>query len=79
MRKGRLIVSTEGSLPFPNQIFLWSLDEPIPAGYEEVHAIRSILADSCTCGHARGHHVGHRGQCMVLGDLPCGCESFTDT
>ena len=78
MRKGRLIVLTEGSLPFPHQVFLWPLDKPVPPGYEEVHAVRTMLADLCACGHARGHHVGHRGKCMVLGKEPCSCEGFED-
>ena len=77
MRKGRLIVEREGTLPFPQPVCFWPLQTPIPAGWEEIHAVRSILTDLCACGHPRGHHVAHGHQCLVLGEEPCPCERFT--
>ena len=76
MRQGRLIVECEGYLPFPQPLCVWPVKAPLPAGWEEVHAVRSILTDLCICGHARGHHVGHSHQCMVLEDLSCACPEF---
>ena len=75
--KGRLIVQSKLGVPWPQCVCFLPLDQTIPPGWEELHAVRSLPSDLCTCGHLRSHHVGHRHQCLVLNEKPCPCTHFT--
>lgn len=75
--------SAEPSMVHP---CLWPADRPIPEGWEAIelnaeprfrgtHLVRGQAGDLGVCGHPRGSHDRHSGQCLVE---DCSCLRFRE-
>lgn len=84
--KARLIAQTQISVPWPQCACVWPMDQPIPEGWEAIdlslepafrgtHLVRGQAGDLGVCGHPRGSHDRHSGQCLVE---DCSCLRFRE-
>lgn len=77
--KGRLIVQSKISTPWPQTVCFLPPEDPIPRGWEELEIVTEAehgeSSDLCSCQHRRSHHVSYRHDCLKL---ECPCRRFEE-
>jgi hypothetical protein len=79
--KGRLIVQSKISTPWPQTVCFLPPEDPIPRGWEElevmteaaIEAAQGEFCNLCRCRHLRSDHVGYRHNCLKP---DCSCRGF---
>ena len=78
--KGRLIVQSKISTPWPQTVCYLPPEDPIPRGWEGLEVVTEAehgeASDLCRCQHRRSHHVSYRHDCLKL---ECSCLRFRET
>ena len=80
--KGRLIVQSKISTPWPQTVCFLPPEDPIPNGWEELEVVTEAEAqaqggasDLCICQHRRSTHVSYRHDCLKI---ECPCKRFEE-
>ena len=78
--KGRLIVQSKISTPWPQTVCFLPPEDPIPRGWEELEVEAVLEAQApgeftnlCSCRHLRSDHDSYRYRCLKR---DCRCRAF---